>query len=93
MPPIEAIIAPLEAELNELTVLKGVGPATAFAVLAAYAPDVAPFMSTLAMVAALGNSKQYTLKQYLVFVEKLEAKAKVDALKDKLEDYEQQMEE
>jgi adenine-specific DNA glycosylase len=29
----------------ELTVLKGVGPATASAVLAAYAPDVAPFMS------------------------------------------------
>jgi hypothetical protein len=26
-------------------VLKGVGPATASAVLAAYAPDVAPFMS------------------------------------------------
>lgn len=28
-----------------LTVLKGVGPATASAVLAAYAPEVAPFMS------------------------------------------------
>lgn len=28
-----------------LTVLKGVGPATASAVLAAYAPDIAPFMS------------------------------------------------
>lgn len=31
--------------LSELTVLKGVGPATASAILAAYAPDVAPFMS------------------------------------------------
>lgn len=31
--------------VSELTVLKGVGPATASAVLAAYAPDVAPFMS------------------------------------------------
>lgn len=31
--------------VNELTVLKGVGPATASAVLAAYAPDIAPFMS------------------------------------------------
>lgn len=29
----------------ELSKLKGVGPATASAVLAAYAPDVAPFMS------------------------------------------------
>lgn len=31
--------------ISELTVLKGVGPATASAVLAAYAPDLAPFMS------------------------------------------------
>lgn len=35
----------LEKAVKELTVLKGVGPATASAVLAAYAPDVAPFMS------------------------------------------------
>ncbi|KAG5543695.1 hypothetical protein RHGRI_016453 [Rhododendron griersonianum] len=62
--------------LSELTVLKGVGPATASAVLAAYAPDVSPFMSDEAMVAALGNSKDYTLKQYLVFVDKLQANAK-----------------
>ncbi|XP_076931223.1 uncharacterized protein LOC143596302 [Bidens hawaiensis] len=62
--------------VSELTVLKGVGPATASAVLAAYAPDVAPFMSDEAMVAALGNSKDYTLKQYLVFVDKLQVKAK-----------------
>lgn len=31
--------------VTELTVLKGVGPATASAILAAYGPDVAPFMS------------------------------------------------
>ncbi|GFP93785.1 hypothetical protein PHJA_001522900 [Phtheirospermum japonicum] len=30
--------------MGELTILKGVGPATASAVLAAYAPDVAPFV-------------------------------------------------
>ena len=30
-----------------------------------------------AMVAAIGSSKDYTLKQYLVFVDKLQAKAKV----------------
>lgn len=35
----------LKKATSELTVLKGVGPATASAVLAAYAPDVAPFMS------------------------------------------------
>ncbi|KAF5939678.1 hypothetical protein HYC85_023937 [Camellia sinensis] len=62
--------------VSELTVLKGVGPATASAVLAASAPDVAPFMSDEAMVAALGNSKDYTLKQYILFVDKLQAKAK-----------------
>lgn len=62
--------------VSELTVLKGVGPATASAVLASYAPDVTPFMSDEAMVAALGNSKDYTLKQYLVLVDKLQAKSK-----------------
>lgn len=35
----------LAKAISELTVLKGVGPATASAVLAAYAPDIAPFMS------------------------------------------------
>lgn len=35
----------LSKAISELTVLKGVGPATASAVLAAYAPDIAPFMS------------------------------------------------
>ncbi|KAK4571812.1 hypothetical protein RGQ29_030281 [Quercus rubra] len=63
--------------VSELTVLKGVGPATASAVLAAYAPDVAPFMSDEAMVAALGNSKDYSLKQYLLFANKLQTKAKM----------------
>ncbi|WMV27273.1 hypothetical protein MTR67_020658 [Solanum verrucosum] len=62
--------------ISALTVLKGVGPATASAVLAAYAPDIAPFMSDEAMVAAIGNSKDYTLKQYLVLVDKLQAKSK-----------------
>ncbi|OIT37688.1 PREDICTED: uncharacterized protein LOC109240426 [Nicotiana attenuata] len=62
--------------ISELTVLKGVGPATASAVLAAFAPDIAPFMSDEAMVAANGNSKDYTLKQYLVLVDKLQAKSK-----------------
>ncbi|KAK9270914.1 hypothetical protein L1049_026501 [Liquidambar formosana] len=68
--------------VSELTVLKGVGPATASAVLAAYAPDVAPFMSDEAMVAALGNSKDYTLKQYLIFANKLQTKAKELSLEE-----------
>ncbi|XP_027082219.1 uncharacterized protein LOC113749412 [Coffea eugenioides] len=61
--------------VKELTVLKGVGPATASAILAAYAPHITPFMSDEAMEAAIGNTKDYTLKSYLVFVEKLQAKA------------------
>ncbi|VFQ83907.1 unnamed protein product [Cuscuta campestris] len=60
----------------ELTVLKGVGPATASALLAAYVPDVTRFMSDEAMEAVIGNSKDYSLKQYLVFVDKLQCKAK-----------------
>ncbi|AQK63201.1 uncharacterized protein [Zea mays] len=40
-----AALPDLRRAITELTVLKGVGPATASAVLAAYAPDVAPFMS------------------------------------------------
>lgn len=61
--------------VNELTVLKGVGPATASAILAAYAPHLAPFMSDEAMEAAIGNSKDYSLKQYLFFASKLQTKA------------------
>ncbi|CAN6292355.1 unnamed protein product [Urochloa humidicola] len=71
-----AALPDLRRAITELTVLKGIGPATASAVLAAYAPDVAPFMSDEAMVAALGNAKEYTLKQYLAFADKLQAKAK-----------------
>ncbi|XP_072992607.1 uncharacterized protein [Typha latifolia] len=71
-----ASLPDLSKAVSELTVLKGVGPATASAVLAAYAPDVAPFMSDEAMIAAMGNAKEYTLKRYLVFAEKLRSKAK-----------------
>ncbi|XP_073124864.1 uncharacterized protein [Henckelia pumila] len=61
--------------VSELTVLKGVGPATASAVLAAYSPDVAPFMSDEAMEASVGDAKDYSLKRYLQFVEKMQTKA------------------
>ncbi|CAN8270112.1 unnamed protein product [Cochlearia groenlandica] len=67
--------------VKELVVLKGVGPATASAVLAAYAPDVVPFMSEEAMEVALGSSKEYSLKRYLLFVTKLQEKSKELKLK------------
>ncbi|KAK6130565.1 hypothetical protein DH2020_035711 [Rehmannia glutinosa] len=67
--------------VSELTVLKGVGPATASAVLAAYTPDVAPFMSDEAMMAVIGDAKDYSLKRYVVFAEKMQAKAKNKLLK------------
>ncbi|KAJ3685656.1 hypothetical protein LUZ61_014820 [Rhynchospora tenuis] len=66
----------LSNAVSSLTVMKGVGPATASAILAAYAPDIAPFMSDEAMMAAMGSVKQYTLKQYILFAEKLQKKAK-----------------
>jgi 3-methyladenine DNA glycosylase/8-oxoguanine DNA glycosylase len=40
-----ATLPDLSRAITELTVLKGIGPVTASAVLAAYALDVAPFMS------------------------------------------------
>lgn len=35
----------LKESIQQLSILKGIGPATASAVLAAYAPSIAPFMS------------------------------------------------
>ncbi|KAL9251260.1 hypothetical protein AKJ16_DCAP09200 [Drosera capensis] len=74
----------LSSAVSELTVLKGIGPATASAVLAAYAPDVAPFMSDEAMEAVLGNSKVYSLKQYLVLADRLQMKAKELSSEDEI---------
>ncbi|GER40221.1 tryptophan synthase beta chain [Striga asiatica] len=62
--------------VQELTVLKGVGPATASAVLAAYAPEVAPFMSDEALIVVTGDTKDYSLKRYVAFAEKMQIKAK-----------------
>lgn len=71
-----AALPDLEEAVTCLSTLKGVGPATASAVLAAVAPDIAPFMSDEAMMAVLGGVKEYTLKQYLLFADKLQSKSK-----------------
>lgn len=65
----------LKAAISALSALKGVGPATASAVLAVAAPQIAPFMSDEAMIAVLGGVKDYTLRQYLLFADKLQRKA------------------
>ncbi|CAI5976615.1 unnamed protein product, partial [Closterium sp. NIES-64] len=67
--------ASLKAAVTELSTLKGVGAATASAVLAAFAPEIAPFMSDEAMVAALGDCKDYSLHRYLVFAKAMREKS------------------
>jgi len=61
----------LEAAVSALSNLKGVGPAMASAVLAAGAPEVAPFMADeclLSMPEVEGID--YTMKEYMKLVEK-----------------------
>lgn len=64
----------LKEALTPLTELKGVGPATGTAALAAMHPSV-PFMSDEALLAALG-SKEYTVKYAVQLMEALQKKAR-----------------
>ncbi|KAG0335958.1 hypothetical protein BG000_007075 [Podila horticola] len=66
----------LKAALAEMSSLKGVGPATASAILCAAAPDKIPFMAdeTMASVPGLGPIA-YTAGYYLKFAEKVVDKA------------------
>ncbi|EEY68215.1 uncharacterized protein PITG_04628 [Phytophthora infestans T30-4] len=67
----------LRAATEALCVLKGVGPATGSAVLAAYDESV-PFMADEALEAIAGiiGPRKYTLPHFLSFAEQLSAKAK-----------------
>ncbi|KAK1934533.1 hypothetical protein P3T76_011142 [Phytophthora citrophthora] len=67
----------LRAATDALCVLKGVGPATASAVLAAYDDNV-PFMADEALeaIADIIGPRKYTLPHFLSFAEQLRAKAK-----------------
>ncbi|KAJ0401376.1 hypothetical protein P43SY_001314 [Pythium insidiosum] len=66
----------LKAAIEALTSLKGVGPATASAVLAAYSDSV-PFMGDEALEALASEigARKYTLPHYVALAESLQAKA------------------
>jgi len=61
----------LEASVSALCNLKGVGPAMASAVLAAAAPEMAPFMADECLLSMPDiEGIDYTMKEYMKYVEK-----------------------
>ncbi|KAL3876088.1 hypothetical protein ACJMK2_033969 [Sinanodonta woodiana] len=64
----------LDKAINDLTVLKAIGPATASAVLAAGAPEHAAFMADESMMALPGLQPiSYNLKFYLMYMDQVKA--------------------
>merc|ERR1712137_1227078 len=57
-----------------LTKLKGIGPASASALLACYAPDIFPFMCDEAL-SDVGLPLKYTQTAYMDFLERIQTKA------------------
>uniref|UniRef100_A0A4X2L5Y5 Uncharacterized protein n=1 Tax=Vombatus ursinus TaxID=29139 RepID=A0A4X2L5Y5_VOMUR len=72
-----SLLPNVEAAITELSQLKAVGPATASAILAAGAPETIAFMADEA-VAAVPDLPvlQYTLKHYILYLDKIRACAK-----------------
>ncbi|XP_064407107.1 uncharacterized protein LOC135351919 isoform X2 [Halichondria panicea] len=72
-----SLLPNLKGAVETLCQLRGVGPATASALLCAAAPDNAPFMADEAVMAVPGLGKlDYTLKHYLSYTEAVGDKAK-----------------
>ncbi|XP_015818880.1 uncharacterized protein zgc:112496 [Nothobranchius furzeri] len=81
------LLPDVQAAITRLSSLKGVGPATASAVLAAGAPDLTAFMSDEAVESLPGLKPiQYTAKHYALYLDKMVALAaklnKVDPQRD-----------
>ncbi|RVE59639.1 hypothetical protein OJAV_G00190490 [Oryzias javanicus] len=72
-----SLLPDVQAAISELSSLKGVGPATASAVLAAGAPEQTAFMSDEAMESVPGLQPiQYTPKNYALYLNKIVERSK-----------------
>ncbi|XP_053269898.1 uncharacterized protein zgc:112496 [Pleuronectes platessa] len=72
-----SLLPDVQAAIAELSSLKGVGPATASAVLAAGAPEQTAFMSDEAMESVPGLKPiQYTAKHYALYLGKMVERTK-----------------
>ncbi|XP_011375085.1 uncharacterized protein LOC105303271 [Pteropus vampyrus] len=70
------LLPDMQAAVTELCALRGVGPATASAILAVGAPEVAAFMSDEAVSSVPGlPALQYTLKHYLLYLRQVQERA------------------